>query len=394
MASLTKVMILFCGQGMTSLVEVYNDGIDTHAPDHLVLVDCGGNQRWAEHAVGYIMGKLNEQGSAGKTPKFDAVVISHQDGDHLTLLRNLTEEMQKSSHTFECGIFFAGGANWSATNKKTVTKFAQELDVEDDIEFESPYQSDYSDVTKYEDLGHICSFGDVFVRVLISGLKISSGGEDIIRNASSAVVVIENGAQSMILPGDATYQTMAKINKIMGSASGALLPQREGFEVPHHGALRTAVENYDAQKYSKDFGWKIITNFSKYMYPKRVMASAGPRNTHCHPVYEVLVVFKGNLLSVPSHYYVAYIFDQDKATKHDGWFQFTATDALHTTVLQIGSTVLFGNLEVRLTKPGLPPEQVVRFHPIGTVESLFGEESDGFGAAPWASELIYAPAPG
>ena len=43
MPSLTRVMILYCGQGMTTLVEIYDDGNVKDAADYLALIDCGGS---------------------------------------------------------------------------------------------------------------------------------------------------------------------------------------------------------------------------------------------------------------------------------------------------------------------------------------------------------------
>lgn len=382
MASLTKVMILYCGQGMCTLVEVYDDGVDTHAPDHLVLVDCGGNEKWSDPPVAWITAKLKAQQSAGRTPRLDLVVVSHQDRDHVVILKKLQEAILGEGLNAECGQLFCGGAMWTATNRRTVEKFAESMDLEDDdIQFNGPYFTDYEDVTDRKDLGHLENFGDVYVRVLVSGLKLSKGPDDILRNASSAVVVVENGTGSVVLPGDATYHTMKKCNTILGSAAGPLLPPREGFEVPHHGALRTAVENYDAKYLSSAFNFAIVKTFAANLTPKRVLASAGPRNTHCHPVEEVIVVFEGNVLKIADHDYVSYVYDRPKSTKHDGWQQWNTKNATHTTVQQIDGTILWGHLEVRLTAPGLlRPEEVVRFHPIGVVGP---DPSAGPGPGPW-----------
>src|SRR5215470_12466797 len=123
------------------------------------------------------------------------------------------------------------------------------------------------------------------IRALVSGL-VTTGRPDIRKNASSAVVVVDIGTWSVVLPGDATYQTMDAVNEIKGI--NTLLRPVVGLEIPHHGALRTAVENYVANKEPSHFNFDIITEFAKIVAPRNVAASAGPWNSHHHPIEEVL----------------------------------------------------------------------------------------------------------
>jgi glyoxylase-like metal-dependent hydrolase (beta-lactamase superfamily II) len=85
MPPLTRVMILYCGQGMTTMVEVYDDGVVKDQADYLALIDCGGSSGAAEHAVNYVAGKILY--AHGMT--LDLLVISHQDGDHHSFLNQL-----------------------------------------------------------------------------------------------------------------------------------------------------------------------------------------------------------------------------------------------------------------------------------------------------------------
>ena len=155
--------------------------------------------------------------AAKKDKLLDAVLISHQDSDHVALLPQLAEKMKFLGCTAE--NMSLGGISWEKVNKTRVTKFAREMDIdEDEIEFNAPYASDYEDVAKRADLGHYISYEDVFIRALVSGLSVT-GKADIVKNSSSAIVVVENGSFSAVLPGDATYQTMGAANDISPGGS-------------------------------------------------------------------------------------------------------------------------------------------------------------------------------
>jgi beta-lactamase superfamily II metal-dependent hydrolase len=339
MAPRTIVMILFVGQGMATLVEGYNDGNTSTTPDYLVLVDFGGNQAHADNAAEYVANKLLAQKKAGATPTFDLVVISHQDRDHLSLLPNLRAYIEKKGITFSIGEVYLGGARWSKANTATVAGFVDDggMDI-DDAEVAAPAETDYHDPS---DLGHLLQFNNVSVRVLIAGyVPPDEKRADIIKNASSAVIVIDNGSTAVVLPGDATYHTMGEINDMMAkkkwkTAKPPPLSKVTAIEVPHHGALRTAVEDYTAKGKVDDFDFSIINKFASNMAPQAVIASAGPRNSHNHPLREVIEVFEGKLATVKSHSYVAYQFSKKKASKVEGWDQFPTTDAIFTTIVTL-----------------------------------------------------------
>lgn len=382
MATMTQVMILFCGQGMTTLVEVYADGVIKADADFLALVDCGGSSEWGKLAVKYVADKI----LAKKDKTLDLLVVSHQDSDHVALLKQL--EASLDGKGAKCTDVHLGGSNWIRANKNTVKSFVTEMDVStDDIEFDAPYMSDYEDVDKRADLGYLAKYKDVYIRTLVSGLDVTATGRhtaDIVKNASSAVVVVENGTSSIVLPGDATYQTMDSINDILDEKN--LVPKVVGFEIPHHGALRTAVEDYFARGEPTDFDWTIIRAFATHLAPERTVASAGPRNTHRHPVEEVLNVFEAKLVAAPSHGYCSYVFSRGKGATSEGWTNYSKiTMAEHCTVHKLaGNDFTYGDLSIKLTAPGLlAPDEIVTFHPRGH----FGP--GGVDEGP----IVYAPAP-
>jgi beta-lactamase superfamily II metal-dependent hydrolase len=392
MAGVTRVAILFCGQGMATLIEYYKNGNVSSTPDNLVLIDFGGNQKYSEEAAQYVVARLKKQ----KKPKFDLVVISHQDGDHLSLLSALTDAIDEAGITATCDNSYAGGTAWSAANKKKVkTFFADAMDDSDDPAFDAPYESNYTGAKTRAELGELASFASTYVRVLVSGLKLSKGPQDIIRNASSAVIIVENGDWSMVLPGDATYHTMAEVNNFYKKwKTKPLVPRVFALEIPHHGALRTAVENYTAKTAFSDLDMTIITNFAKYMAPKHVVASAGPFNTHNHPILEVMDIFDNkNIATVGKHTFVAYVFDRKKSKKSDGWDQFETTKGLQTTVNQIEGSTLWGNVYYDFNDPGAAlgrEAPTITFEAMGTIEGLIQSYGAEAASDPWLQELMAA----
>src|SRR5829696_151016 len=379
---------------MTTLVEIYDAGVEKKAADGLVLVDCGGNIEWGDAAVNYVAEKV----LAKKDKVLDAVIISHQDQDHVILLRKLGDKLNGKATIGAC---FLGGLDWETSNENTVKYFLDAVGFDKKkVEFDAPKLSHYTGVTKPDKLRFWYRRGDVFLRALISGL-VTTGRPDIRKNASSAVVVVDNGTWSVVLPGDATYQTMDAVNEIKNI--GTLLRPVIGLEIPHHGALRTAVEEYVANKDPTAFNYDIVDEFARVTAPHQVAASAGPWNTHHHPIEEVLERFDPQLHTIDEHTYVSYVFSRPDGVKHEGWTEFSdVTFTEWCTVVAIGATAKKSKSKFKAVKEGanrgpfvfgdivfklggavaLTPEEMVTFEPRGTIGPAPDDEPVYFAAAP------------
>jgi hypothetical protein len=385
MPSLTRVMILYCGQGMTTLVEIYGDGVVKPAADYLALIDCGGSiPKGAGIAVNYVANKI----LAKADKRLNVLSISHQDADHVRLLSDLTTKLTGQGAT--CARIFAGGSNWSSTNQSTVKEFAKVVGVNPGgIVFGVAQCTDYGNATKRDELTHLDQFGDVYLRVLISGLAIS-GSADIQKNGSSAMVVIENGSFSVVLPGDATYQTMDAVTTILQRVQPSLLPTVTGLEIPHHGALRTSVENYYAGGQLDDFNWTKLKEFARVLNAKQVVASAGPNNSFHHPIEEVLQVFAAGLDPMARHDYASWVYVSWFGNAGGAWTNWNTGKAVSSTVQRldlIQGTEVVGDLEISITKPGLvAPQDMVRFIPRALIPGGDGPEGG-------ADRIVFAPAP-
>ncbi|MFB7462954.1 MBL fold metallo-hydrolase [Streptomyces sp. NPDC056224] len=369
---------------MTTLVEIYDDGVEKDAADYLALIDCGGSPTYGMDAVNHIKDKVAKRKTTPK--KLDLVVISHQDDDHNGLLGALGKELKTLDARVDS--VHIGGLSWIQGNKDSVTEFLAAVKYAGTaVVFDAPAQSNYPDGGGTPT--HFAVHKDVKFRLLISNLEVPGATADIVRNGSSAVVVVDNGINTVVLPGDATFQTMLAINTKLGGAQ--LTPQVLALEIPHHGALRTAVENYASGKKKTDLTWTIVNDFAtKVMKPKSVGASAGPWNSDNHPVQEVIDVFIGTTEAAPSHTYVAFIFFQKKTMIQ--WATVTTDRAVETTIRQLvlhqkkrklnappaaaGADFVVGHIVYRLTGAlGMRPEEMVEFRPFRTFR-MHGPDED------------------
>jgi hypothetical protein len=393
-AQLTRVKILWCGQGMTTLVECYRDGVVKQKADYLALVDCGGNTEWGQHAIDYVAEKI----LATDGPKLNALIISHQDKDHVTLLNGLAAKLEDEDVAL--GEVFLGGLDWEQSNIDSVETFLNAVDYDvEDVTFDAPKLSHYIGVKEVKKLRYFDLFGDMRIRALVSGLA-TTGRPDIRKNASSAVVVVDTGTWAVVLPGDATYQTMDAVNQIKNI--NTLLRPVIGLEIPHHGALRTAVEEYVANKEPTEFNFDIITKFASIISPRMVAASAGPWNGHKHPIEEVLEVFDPHLHLANDHTYVSYVFARPDGVTHEGWTEYkdvTFTEwctvwAIANVTQKTKSRFKLVKTEGRYNGPfiagditfdlqaGLRPEEMVRFEPLGVIGPEPSDELVPFAPAP------------
>nr|WSX48655.1 MBL fold metallo-hydrolase [Streptomyces sp. NBC_00974] len=371
---------------MTTLVEVYDGGVEKDAADYLALIDCGGSPTYGKDAVNHIKDKVLKR-TTTPNKMLDLVVISHQDDDHNGLLGALGKELKTIDA--RVGLVYIGGLSWIQGNKNTVTEFLTSVKHPlSGVIFGAPQHSDYSGGSTPPT--RIAEHNDVKFRILIANLVVPDVTDDIVRNGSSAVVVVDNGINTVVLPGDATFQTMHAINMRLGNKQ--LLPPVLALEIPHHGALRTAVENYTAKGKAKaDFTWTIVEDFAtKVMKPQNVGASAGPWNSDNHPVKEVIEVFEGTTGTAAAHTYVAFVFFQKKTTVQ--WDTISIARGVDTTIRALnvkqkkrkrdapapeeGTDFTVGHIVYRLSGAlGVRPEDMVEFRPCGTLR-MHGPDED------------------
>ncbi|MEM8811712.1 MAG: hypothetical protein AAGF59_03775, partial [Pseudomonadota bacterium] len=221
--------MLWCMQGMANLIEIY-DADDPTKPAAVVLADFG-----SESNV-----QLQASGKNGTAPPvetiiqiiekrgflIDAIIVSHQDYDHWSLLSDLLYELRNpdwkpddpisDKYKLKTGYLFLGGVSWEPKATfalKQVSDTVEELS----IQFEE-YYSSYHDSKNISE--SFLSYGNIEFKMLaVNGPnpETNSRAVESPKNASSAVVVVEWKNGCFILPGDATYQTLETINPILNN---------------------------------------------------------------------------------------------------------------------------------------------------------------------------------
>jgi hypothetical protein len=408
MAALAKLVALYCGQGMAHLLEIYNDGKVKDAADHLVLVDFGGNKKPGANAVDYVVAKLGAQRAAMRPPTIDLMILSHQDGDHLNLLGPLGIGLKNQGIKFTLGTVYAGGHAWEESNIKTVNTFVHQAENWKDttprklfnsiVKSFEPSRCDYDGASKIDDAQVLGEFGfdfEIKVRVAVAQLPPVSKVKSDICNGTSAVIVIENGKESIVLPGDATYQTLHFVNeKLYDSWTKAnlkpLIPPVTALEVPHHGAICTSVQGYDPQGATAEFDFDIIKRFAGFLAAKEIFASAGLKTIYGHPVKEVLDKFKPYLIARESEF-VAFVFSNKGVERKDRFAYFKKNYATRTTRVSVNPDVMpvWTNITVRLGNGVLQGEAVSNTL---TLDEILAEQGLR-PAAPPRRPPVYAPAP-
>lgn len=391
MSYLTRMVALYSGQGMAHLIEYYESGNPKKPPDALALIDFGGEAKNAQEAVKYIVDKI----AAQTKPTFNLVVVSHQDADHLSLLGELTKQIKQGGLKYGINKVYAGGAAWRQDNEDIVTAFVNGArSPKPTIRFGEPRRTDYP--TKTGELeGWLLKKHDVAIRLLIAQARMT--GQNL-RNASSAVVVIENDNGSIVLPGDATHETMFEINKLFTiwrkNPKIPRLSEVGVMELPHHGALATATQ-ITYRKKKKSLSYRRVEQFAKNMSAQGIFASAGPFNNHGHPIKELINRFADYVtLDAPWHYYVALRYsDKPRGTgKGKGgtypWKRIRTQDWIYTTVTRVKPTVLTTRIEVDLDPSGVI---AVRSH--RTLAEILSDPALERDFEPDRPSIVYAPAP-
>lgn len=289
-ARLVRLCVLYCGQGMANWIEIFDENNPHDVPDANILVDFGRSffskdAQSKSAAVNYIVGRLNEMGTARKVPSIDWTIISHQDHDHWALLPPLTVHLRQFRF-LKLGPITLGGALWSSACKAAIRAYAASV-APDAAQY--IFNANVSDYGAPPAVGTYQTFGDVELRVLLARTtRITSTAPATIKNATSAVVVVHFRGASFLLPGDATVETIAHINTLLAGYGHTTNPKPldrcYSMSLPHHGASRTLQDT--------DGAFGTARTFARFVEPESTAASAGYRNGHKHPQLGVIKVFQ------------------------------------------------------------------------------------------------------
>jgi hypothetical protein len=293
-AKRVTLVVLYCGQGMANWIEILDKTQSDDAPSATMLIDFGRDRfskdaRSKTIAVDYVIGRLQAMRTAGRTPSIDFTVISHQDHDHWALIRPLTTRLLADVPDVRLGPIVRGGAMWSSYAQTYLGEYAAaSVNPKPKVVRFNDNASDYKSPPAVR---RLATFGDVYLNLLISNLTgLGTSREDIIKNATSAVMVVEFNNYSFVLPGDATSHTIIAMNELLAKYLKTTKPKPLGtcwaLGLPHHGSYRTFVDESQSDVFTPGKA------FAKLVDPKSVPASAGYHNRHHHPNIDVFNVFE------------------------------------------------------------------------------------------------------
>lgn len=312
---LTVVRLLWCGQGMTALVEIYNDGVEKKEADFLGLVNCGGDSLYADGALDYITEKVQ----ARHLKLLNLVVLTRLDASHTSLLDDLGARLQNIG-ALGLYAFIAGGRK---DIPDSVGTFLTRLGYQPhDIAFASEGQSSYSTPGIP---GWIGEHNGTYFRILAS-------------NQKSVVLVVDNGRFSIVTPGELTPETLEGTRKL-GTLKGLLSPVF-ALVLPEDETLATAVKNHlSSPTATGDAEWELLTWFAGEISPANIGVSAGPQNPFHHPIAQVIELFSANLQEDVPHTYVTFVLPTpgDPAKNFSGWIIKPTELGIRSTVAELGT---------------------------------------------------------
>ncbi|MDC3378847.1 hypothetical protein OAX78_01010 [Planctomycetota bacterium] len=357
-AKRVKLSALWCDQGMAHMLETFEsqDEVANEVPLGIALFDFGADLKTlkksvrielATPAVRSVQSALASQKAAGRTPLLNFVVVSHQDQDHYSLLNYLMNEVGTASKgNMYVGAIVKGGCDWSDGATKTIERlrnYGLEGEKANVTTFTNNF-SHYPGPTK--SVGSLGTLNGVNLRVLLSNKSMPQGAEeDIRRNATSAVMVIDFENQRIILPGDATWETLKAINtKLKKWSPGSPVRPVVMMSVPHHGSLRTMDPS---NKVSKDSTVPDLASFLALTQPQTSIASAGAWNQFHHPSELIIDEFRKHATPRTSHPIV--VFTKPRAAPSQ-WAVQHPQKATFTTTITLGAPPRIRNYYLEITK--------------------------------------------
>lgn len=261
---MVRVTMLAVGQGVSNLIEVYDNA---GRMEQLILIDCGGDGFEEAHVRSSTELILDAMRARAQTEEeydryLDLLIISHQDEDHHSIIKEILETLEAEGQSIGIGKYLHFRESYCLLSG-SYTGFAEKVrDCAEDIRI-FPDGSAYAAgerQTNFYTSEKIC-----LARVYAN----ARGGNS--QNSVSAVIEadINDGSETyykFLFPGDATSATMNCICE-------AGLPDDYELYVmaaPHHGSISSCSR-------------RALTNFLRKMSTGEIIISAGRKSQFGHP---------------------------------------------------------------------------------------------------------------
>ncbi|NUR31147.1 MAG: hypothetical protein HOV83_35770 [Catenulispora sp.] len=390
-----RIDCLDVGQGTGVLAALYSADPETHAPDHLILMDLGSEQAKREAGVPtveYVKRVLNRMAQ----PTLDAVFLSHSDSDHVNLISDLMLQFtpyEKGKHegrgTLRIRWAMYGG-DWSKYKKgsddnvlEVLTSFMLSNASRDNW---VPVQPSYVTSYRQKGVGPSRQVGFVDLRLLVGNAANTESGlpddETLLVkdaysiNTMSLVIVLEAFGTQFVMTGDATGATMRfAAERISIAHDHGHLKNVFAVTAPHHGSLKTALALGKAGK--GEDATRVVARFIRRLAADSVEVSAGIRKGFNHPSAELLRMFAERLQpEAPPiwigeegyknrHFYTAYFTKQQataKTSKKDKTLEWPSTAGWRTVQSNVSlfTSVYYSRDHLKDAKKLWPPSPAER----------------------------------
>jgi beta-lactamase superfamily II metal-dependent hydrolase len=357
---------------MAHMLQLY-DTAETSAPSSLILIDFGAETmkkssnlviNQAAPAVTTVVETLILQQKAGLTPKLDYVLISHQDTDHWSLLNYLMDAVDELKVPMKVGQVIYGGSDWGTGASATVDRLRTY-----GVDGLAPFAALESNVSNYVDangkIGSLVTIDELVLRILIANAPVAAKKKTgMHKNGTSAVVVIDYSSERMILPGDATWETLAFCNTLLKAWTTSPVQPVKMVSAPHHGALASMAAK---RRKGEKSNLEQLKEFTELVKPEALIASAGFSNSFKHP-YRIILDTLGKY-TIPSmlgaHEIVVYEEDTADWALDEG-----KTESIYTTVLSLDSPVVVADYLFSRNEFGFFTEKFEFYGPSKAVVSV------------------------
>ena len=288
--------VLDVGQGSCNYVEIV-DSADKVI--HNMLIDLGTNssQAIATKNVEWLRNKIKDRAD----PRIDVVIITHGDTDHYNLMLRLLPALNPAQ-TSRIGMVRYGGVAWryQIGNVSLITELKKYCaDVNGLSVSQTSYKWEFGKTPVWTPIWPSAPAAtDPKLQLIIANTPHPKDPKDSTKkqklnaeavNTKSVVVGLEWDGYWMVGTGDATADTLSRINILFAIAT---LPKTFMLTVPHHGSRKTTYNLKAASNIPSPLSKLVVGTFLNIFKPKTVSVSAGEKNHH-HPSMLLLNQFAG-----------------------------------------------------------------------------------------------------